>query len=67
MIFYGIYTVFLLSKRAWVHVTPTVISDITHILHLIVNIIENRKGKILQTYTKAMHIAILKETGKKQP
>lgn len=49
-IFHGIYTVSLLRKRVLVRVTPTAISHITHIPHLSVNIIENRKGKMQQTY-----------------
>lgn len=59
---YGIYCIF--AKRALVHVTPAAISDITHVLHLSVNIKENRNDKIQQTCT--MLVAILKETGKKQ-
>lgn len=40
----------IFRKRVLVRVTPTAISDITHISHLSVSIVENRKGKIQQTY-----------------
>lgn len=46
MIFHGICTVSLLSKGSLIHATPTVISEISHILHFKVNITEERKGKI---------------------